>query len=239
MSDEVEEAEDGDGWLVSYADLMTLIACFFILMMAFANYEPVGFQKKAEELSKHFRKDKWKSSAEKSKFMTEEIAKHPELPKKLKLSVKDSIMKIVFSGSTIFKDGEYTLSGDTLRTVDSLIDILKTTNPNYRILVEGHADDRVTGTDGAQTNWGLSVLRATAIIERFEYFGFPRGNIVAIGKGDTQPLVKSIDKDGKRIEQMATINRRALIKVLEPMEKKKVKMGLGIYFRDSTDNVKE
>ena len=31
-------------WLVSYADMMTLVACFFILMMAFANYEPAGFQ---------------------------------------------------------------------------------------------------------------------------------------------------------------------------------------------------
>lgn len=48
------EEEGGEGWLVSYADLMTLIACFFILMMAFANYDPVGFNKKAKEISKHF-----------------------------------------------------------------------------------------------------------------------------------------------------------------------------------------
>ena len=30
--------DEGEGWLVSYADLMTLIACFFILMVSFADF---------------------------------------------------------------------------------------------------------------------------------------------------------------------------------------------------------
>jgi chemotaxis protein MotB len=227
--------EDANGWLVSYADMITLIACFFILMMAFANFEPVGFQRKAEELSKSFRKDKYKSSHEKAKFLEEEIAKHPVLPKKVKISVKDDIMKVVFSGSTIFKNGEWVLEGETLKTVDSLIDILKTTNPHFRILVEGHADDDLSDSP-IKSSWGLSGLRAASIIERFEFFGFPRNNITAVSKGDTQPLVNSIDKKGKRIEKLAMMNRRAVIMVLEPIEKKKVKLGLGVYFQDSTSD---
>lgn len=74
----------GDDWLVSYADMMTLIACFFILMMAFANYDPAGFNKKAIELSKSFNKDKYKSSELKMKELMEEVSKHPEITKKLK-----------------------------------------------------------------------------------------------------------------------------------------------------------
>jgi len=38
---------------------------------------------------------------------------------------------------------------------------------------------------------------------------------------------------------MEMINRRAVIMLLEPIEKKKVKLGLGIYFEDSTDNNSE
>jgi len=240
MSDmQFDNDDDGDGWLVGYADMMTLIACFFILMMAFANYEPVGFQKKAEELSKHFRKDKYKSSQTKAKFMEEEIARHPVLPKKLKISVKDSIMKIVFSGSAIFENGQYRLNTESLKTIDSLIDILKTTNPHYRILVEGHADDDLENSKIIKSNWEVAALRATSIIERFEFFGFPRDNITAISKGDTQPLINSIDKEGNRVEKMAMMNRRAVIMVLEPIEKKKVKLGLGIYFEDATDNNQE
>ncbi len=32
----IEPKEEFDDWLVGYADMMTLIACFFILMMATA-----------------------------------------------------------------------------------------------------------------------------------------------------------------------------------------------------------
>ena len=38
-----DEGDESEAWLVSYADMMTLIACFFILMMAFANFDPIGF----------------------------------------------------------------------------------------------------------------------------------------------------------------------------------------------------
>lgn len=235
MSDDFqEEEESGDGWLVGYADMMTLIACFFILMMAFANYEPVGFQTKAEQLSKSFRKDKYKSSQVKAKFMEEEIAKHPTLPKKTKISIKDGVLKVVFSGSAVFKNGEYKLTGDTLKTVDNLIDILKTTNPHYRILIEGHADDNLEKVQGLNSQWQISALRATSIIERFEFYGFPTQHLTAIAKSDSAPLVKSINAQGKRVEKLAEMNRRAIIKVLEPTEKKKVKMGLGVYFEESS-----
>lgn len=237
MSDDFQqEEESGDGWLVGYADMMTLIACFFILMMAFANYEPVGFQTKAEQLSKSFRKDKYKSSQVKAKFIEEEIAKHPTLPKKTKLSIKDSILKIVFTGSAVFQNGEYKLSGDTLKTVDTLIDILKTTNPHYRILIEGHADDIFDEKSDIDSNWQISALRATSIIQRFEFYGFPSHHLTAIAKGDSTPIIKSTNAKGETVEKLAKINRRAVIKVLEPTEKKKVKLGLGVYFEESTSD---
>ena len=75
------EAPPTMGWIVSYADMMTLIACFFILMMAFANYEPAGFTRKTKEIAKHFNKDKYKSSDTKLTQIQEEIAMHPELKK--------------------------------------------------------------------------------------------------------------------------------------------------------------
>lgn len=46
-----EQADEGEAWLTSYADMITLIACFFILMTAFANFDPIEFQEKGEQLS--------------------------------------------------------------------------------------------------------------------------------------------------------------------------------------------
>lgn len=233
-----DEPDEPEMWLVSYADMMTLIACFFILMMAFANYEPVGFQKKSKEIAKHFRKDKYKSAEVKMKYIEEEVAIHPELKNKAKVSIKDGELQLVFSGSALFENNSYQLDESTIKTVDALIDIIKTTNSQYRILVEGHADDRSTG-ETQYSSWALSGLRAASIIDRFAYYGFQPQNLRAVGLGDTQKLVPSIDDKGQFNEKNARINRRAIIKVLEPIAKKQVKMGLGVYFEDSVDNPKE
>jgi chemotaxis protein MotB len=229
--------DEGEGWLVSYADLMTLIACFFILMVSFANFEDPGFQMKAEILAQGFNKDKYLTSELKLQHLESEIAKHPELKNKAKISIKDGELIQIFSGSIIFDEGKYKLDKTIIKTVDSLIDIIKTDNTDYRILVEGYADD-LPENNPLGDSWTLSSARASSIAHRFEYFGFPRDKITAIGKGESNKLAESTDQNGVRNEQNARLNRRAIIKVLEPVYKKKIKLGLGVYFEDAVQDNK-
>ena len=74
--DQPKEADAGT-WLTSYADLMTLIACFFILMVAFANFEDPIFQKRASEFGKFFKGSLIKDDGENSN-VTDEIFKEQE-----------------------------------------------------------------------------------------------------------------------------------------------------------------
>lgn len=66
MSDDDDQIKPADAgtWLTSYADLMTLVACFFILMVAFANFEDPVFQKRAAEFGKYFKGSLIKDSGE-------------------------------------------------------------------------------------------------------------------------------------------------------------------------------
>jgi len=233
-----EPKNEGEDWLVSYADMMTLIACFFILMVSFANFDEVGFNIKAEEISKHFRKDKFKSSALKLLYLREELTKHESKVKMTKISVKDSELIINFSGSTLFNHGQVNLGQEQLDALDTLVELIKTNNTQYRILVEGHSDDDLSKTSYS-SQWALSAARAASIIERFQYYGFKTQNLTAIAKGDTNKIVESMDKEGKMIEEKAAFNRRVIIRVLEPLNKKKVQMGLGVYFKDSKEKVSE
>ena len=223
------------GWIVSYADMMTLIACFFILMMVFANYEPAGFTRKTKEIAKHFNKAKFKSSDTKLTQIQEEIAMHPELKKMSKVSVKDSALVVTFSGSAIFPSGTHRLTKNSILILDAMIDIIKAKDPNYRILVEGHSDNQAMAEGTTFTsNWALSAARAASVIERFEYFGFDPKKLIAIGMADTKPLVPNEDHNGVPLIENQKINRRVVIKVLEPIDKKnEIKMGLGVYFKDA------
>lgn len=233
-----EDDGGGEDWLVSYADMMTLIACFFILMMAFANYDPVGFNIKAEKLSKHFRKDKYKSSDMKLKEITEEVARH-DMKDRSKISLKDGELIVTFSSSMLFANGSAELTPDMKSTLDALIDVIKTSNPNHRILVEGHADDDLK-LSKYDSQWVLSSVRAARVADRFSYFGFNTSKIIAIGKGDNEKAVTMAPNEKEDIVlEKRKLNRRIVIRLLEPKEKEKVKFGFGIYFKDATEDVKE
>ena len=232
LSTSTDNRPAGVGWLLSFADMMTLIACFFILMMAFANYDPVGFTKKTIEISKHFNKDKYKSSDTKLKMLQEEIARHPQLKKNLKISVTDQSLIVSFSGSTLFKRDSYELTEESRVMVDTLIDLIKVKDPNYKIISEGHTDNLPISQEGPfSSNWALSGARAAAVIQRFEYFGFNPLHLVSMGMADTQPLVPNEDEDGNPIPENILLNNRVVIKVIEQLEpRQKIKMGLGVYF---------
>lgn len=231
------EEGGGDDWLVSYADMMTLIACFFILMMAFANYDPAGFTKKAEELSKSFNKDKYKSSDLKLKELTEEVSKHPDLKKKAKITIKDSELAITFSGSVLFENKSAQIEKNSIPALDTLIDIIRSRDPNYKVIIEGHSDPyefrEMPGLDSA---WELGALRSAKVLARFEYLGFNPKKLVSVTKGDTEPVAENVDEKGLPILENLPLNRRVIIKVIEPIgESKKVKFGLGVYFNEETN----
>jgi outer membrane protein OmpA-like peptidoglycan-associated protein len=136
----------------------------------------------------------------------------------------------------IFDFGSANLSEDATNTLDAMIDIIKTSGSNYRILIEGHSDDG----DDPENTWGLASRRAVTVADRFSYFGFPDDKIVPISRGTTQKLNEIFLTDSKiEKERKRSLNRRVVLRLLEPKEKKKVKFGFGVYFKDATENIKE
>lgn len=228
------EPEEGELWLLSYADMMTLIACFFILMMAFANYDPAGFKQKAEIIAQGFAKGKVMVTNEKFKEMNEEISRHPELLKMSKITMNDSQMTIVMSGSVLFPQNGYALTEDMTFLLDNLIDIIKTKGEDkYRIIIEGHSDNLpLPALSPFKNHWALAAQRAAMVIERFEYFGFTPTNLKMISLGDSEPLAPNQDENGMPIIENNKINRRVVIKVVEipKVPREGVKMGLGVLF---------
>jgi chemotaxis protein MotB len=233
---EHEEDESG-AWLMSYADMMTLIACFFILLIAFASFDPVGFTIKTQEIANHFNRDRQKHSMTKLEILQEEISQHPELIEKLKVSLKDGELAVTFSGSALFEGESHLLSDEALIALDVMIDIIRAMDPNFRVLVEGHTDNLPLSNHSTFTShWALSAARASSVVERFEFFGFDPTKIIPIGLGHTKPLVPNEDENGYPIEENLQFNRRVIIKVLQPINlENQIRMGLGVYFKDATE----
>jgi chemotaxis protein MotB len=230
--------EDSEGWITSYADMMSLLSCFFMLMMAFANYDPPGFEQKARIISESFKKTGAVSELDIDKLKGE-IAHHPDFEDRLKISLKDGELVVVFTGSAVFAEGKDQLDGSTLDMVDTLIEMIKSHNLDYRVMIEGHAD-KDEGLISSMNHWTLSASRAANVIARFEYFGFKSEKMVAVAKGDREPVAeyKKGLKAGISPRVISKLNRRIVLRVLEPISNKPIRMGFGVLFKDAAEDAK-
>lgn len=75
---------------------------------------------------------------------------------------------------------------------------------NYKFEVSGHTDS----SGDAAKNKALSEKRAEVIVKELVSRGVPRGEIIAVGRGSEQPLVKPDDTPAKKAK-----NRRYEIQV--------------------------
>jgi chemotaxis protein MotB len=226
--------DEPEGWLTSYADLMSLLSCFFMLMMAFANYDTPGIDQKAKIIAETFTKSGGMSELDIDKLKNE-IAHHPDFMDRLKLTLRDGELIIVFNGSAVFPEGSYILDGNTTSMVDTLIELIKAHNTEYRILIEGHADKNESLIAGNMNHWSLSAARSATVAARFEYFGFKGEYMAAVAKGDREPIAeyKINAKNGVAPSEIAKLNRRVVIRVLEPLGKQKGNIRIGVLFKDA------
>lgn len=226
--------DEPEGWLTSYADLMSLLSCFFMLMMAFANYDPPGVQRKATIIAETFNSKGGEIEQDLEMFM-QEIAHHPDFAERLKMTLRDGELRIVFAGSAVFPEGAYLLDGSTTSMLDTLIDMIGARNKEYRILIEGHADKDESLLAGNMNHWSLSAARAANVIARFEYFGFKAEYMAAVAKGDREPVSEYREalKKGRPSREIAKLNRRVVIKILEPIGNRPANVRVGALFKDS------
>lgn len=222
--------EQGDVWMLTYSDLMTLLTCFFLLMMVFANYEKPGSNAVAQQISASI--SKTESQSKSLDDVSNEIKLHPDILQKAKMSVSDHELQITFASSMLFEEGSTQISNDIEPILQSLIDIIKAKDINFRVLIEGHADPYEYRTiPNVDSPWELGAIRASKVMSRFESFGFDPHKLASLTKGDIAPLEPNNDENGQPLLVNMVLNRRVVIRVIEPKsDDKQYKFGLGVYY---------
>ena len=69
-------AHDESNWLMSYADIMTLLCGFFIMLFSFAKLDVQKYEKVRESVSKQFGGDFKSANAEYARFLHQIIEKN-------------------------------------------------------------------------------------------------------------------------------------------------------------------
>ena len=176
-------------WLVNYADLMTELVCFFIVLYA---------------LSASLNKD-----VQQAKKDVEEKMKQEQVQGQVKVD-KDG-MKITLEekgDNVFFESGSAELSPRMKEIMDKIGPSLrKLATENHDIIVEGHTDDVPirNGNNRYPSNWELSTARATSVVQfMINDLQFPPQRMGAIGYGQFQPIVPNDSNEHR------SMNRRVV-----------------------------
>lgn len=207
--------EEGEGpWLVSYADLMTLLMGFFALMLSFSTIDEKKFDAMREETTEFFGGE-YVKPFEELKNAIEKVIKEKGLSEQVKIEVSSEGVGLTFQGTIFFDTGAVNLRPEAVSLLEELIPVIKTKAPDFFILVEGHTDDVPISTGLLASNWELSAVRASTVVRIFEDAQFDRKKLIPVGWSDTKPVAPNRDETLVAIAVNQAKNRRVVIRILK------------------------
>ncbi len=209
------EAE-GDGetlWLLSYADMMTLLFGFFVMLSSFSKVDTEKFEKVRLHSTQLFGGEYIKAQQQVAEELKENFQKQGLSNEALFTDLEKGIA-ITFRGSTFFDSGSSELRGDAEQLLSQVLPSIQKQQANFSVVVEGHTDDDPIATEKFPSNWELSSQRAAAVLRYFEKNGFDRSQLRAVGYADTVPVLPNRNSDQTAIKENQSQNRRVVIKLL-------------------------
>ncbi|MBY0471165.1 OmpA family protein [bacterium] len=211
---------DESNWLVSYADMMTLLCGFFIMMFSMAKLDEPQYERVKESVAKTFGGEYKSPTNELAKFVTN-VLQEAGIEKEVSVRSGPGGVAMIFQSTVLFD----TLSADVKpqgqiilnKLIESLATRQHAEQKNYKVVVEGHTDNRPIVGGTFPSNWELSGGRASRVVRMFLDKGFNPALLTSIGYADTRPAEKKTQlPNGLWDEAALAKNRRVVVRVLEP-----------------------
>jgi chemotaxis protein MotB len=229
-------ATHADDWLITYADMISLLLCFFVIFFVILSAHKNGHEETptAPVPAQSHNQPLHQSNPAISAFnkpdnsgnsLADEVATRigkpfgaEPTPATAAEPKGDRISLLEITSSAFFGSGSADLSESGKSILrDIAVELKSNQYDGYQIVVEGHTDDTPIATARFSSNWELSTARAAAVVRYFLDQGLPAQRLRAAGYADTQPKVPNRDADGNAIPENQAQNRRVVIQ-LEKIE---------------------
>lgn len=216
--------ENLDRWLLTYADLITLLLAFFVVMYSMSRVDNKKFGEVSDALNailkggtsvlRYQQKPEATGhgvlklgSLRMAQIQIEERFKQLGKDEFLATEITERGLVVHILESTLFDVGSSDLKPNAREVLDLIAEQL-VGRPNH-IRVEGHTDDTPIQTSVYPSNWELSSARATAVVRYYsENRAIKADRISALGYGQFRPVAPN-----NSIENRAR-NRRVDVVIL-------------------------
>jgi chemotaxis protein MotB len=180
-----------DRWMVSWADLLTLLFASAVVLYASAARNGFPEQKRparppqtqTDELASSF--DRLKES------LSGEIAEG-----KLQVSLETRGIVVSLRDQSYFKSGSDEIAPEALQSIGEVASVIRELPNSVRL--EGHSDSVPIHNGRFRDNWSLSAARSAAVLDLLESrFEIPAGRLAIAAYADNHPLSQNESADGR------------------------------------------
>lgn len=217
-----EDKVEVPGWIVTYGDMMSLLLCFFVLLLSFSTISEEAFNEALASLQGAF------GVLEKYDGIISPVPRRPrkttadiermarELQRQMQVLDKDTDVEVRFDeegglkislpSNILFESASATLKPQAYPVLNELAEVLKDVADAF-IEVRGHTDDRpLAGHGRYRDNYELSYKRAEAIWRRLtEVGGVASHRFEIVACGPSQPVSTNDTQEGRQANRRVEI----------------------------------
>lgn len=230
-----DDHENVERWMVSYADFITLLFAFFVVMYAISSVNEGKYRVLSESLGSAFkavgtgaapagpervevlpagvtREDRRSEQTQHMRGVADDILEAmAPLVRQGQVSIveTDRGVTVEINDSILFTEGQARLDPEAAQAMQAVARVLAATS--FPIVIEGHTDNRPISTPQFPSNWELSAVRATTVLRQFVAGGVSPDRLTAIGYGDQRPAAANDSAQGRARNRRVTIQIEAAI----------------------------
>ena len=209
-----QQEENVDSWLMSYADMITLLLCFFIVFVSVSEPKKDQISALTEGMEHRFGLIGMTTPYQGLMHSLETVTQTHSMLRDVGVEMTSSGVKMELASGTFFKLGTAEFLPDKLPVLKDIAATIKSMDYlNYQITVEGHTSDIQTTSTLYPSNWELSAARAARVVRYLIDQGIPAARLRAIGYGGSMPEVSNLDEKGQAIPENRTRNERMVIRI--------------------------
>ena len=210
----------GQAWLNTYADMVTLLLCFFVLMISMSTINEEKFnaflesfqnidKEVIEDLINATQQGGGENSGNNQDLnevpmdtlfeKLQEYVEENKMESSVSIAKIEDVIYVRFDSAIFFKANEYTLRDDAYEVLDFIGDGLKEYEKEIKLInILGHTAKPAIEQDPERT-WRLSGERAAVVANYFELNkNIDNMKITCMGYGDNFPVEPNDTEEGMR-----------------------------------------
>ena len=217
MALKTEEPEEiKEDWIITYADAITLLMAFFVMLLNFSKIDIPMFEEVAAGIKEEIGMggDPKVTPTQLMKLDVEDVVYAMQADEVIDVGTDEKGVVIELASSAFYMPGSADIRPEAFSVLQKLAQTLDSPRYlTYIIEIEGHTDDDPIHTARYPSNWELSAGRATGVVRLFIEQGMDASRMKASGFAEGRPKVPNCDADGAPIRENQATNRRVIIRV--------------------------